>query len=146
MAGVYWVGQDGNTYMKGDGIDGVQKWFAPLQSPQQMGFSQIDDPVHPTGKVFGATTPPPSTTDTPVFNRAAAENTQRAIDEIPGLLNAALEAERQKYRNAISGFDAQEAQQRKTYDESTVTNQKNYDSNFMESIRAGIKGLGGHLS
>lgn len=139
MAGVYWVGQDGNTYMKGDGLDGVQKWFAPLKSPQQLGFTQIDDPVNPP--VTSA--PSGGGSSAPALNTGAIRNTQATIDQLPGILQAALEAEAQKYKNAVSGFDAQEGQQRKTYDESTVTNQQNYDANFMDSIRAGIKGLGG---
>lgn len=140
MAGVYWVGQDGNTYMKGDGLDGVVKWFAPLKSPQQMGFTQIDDPVNPTASsapTGGGGSPAPT------LNQAAVNNTQATIDQIPGLLEAALASEAQRYKNAIGGFDTQEQQQRGTYDKSTTTNQLNYDSNFMDSIRAGIKGLGG---
>lgn len=145
MAGVYWVGQDGNTYMKGDGLDGVVKWVAPLKSPQQFGFTEIADPVNPpasnapTGSGGGSGYSAPA----PVLNQGAINNTQATIDQIPGLLQAALAAEGQRYQNAISGFGAQEKQQRDTYDTSTVTNQQNYDANFMDSIRAGIKGLGG---
>lgn len=147
MAGVYWVGQDGNTYMKGDGFNGgqVTKWSVPFQSPQNLGYTQIEDPVNPRGDVEGATTTAPSGGGTvaPKLNQAAVDNTQRTIDEIPGLLRAALESEGTRYQNAISGFDTQEGQQRKTYDASTTTNQQNYDANFMDSIRAGIHGLGG---
>lgn len=46
--GVYWVGQDGNTYMKASGISGVQKWSAPLLPPDQLGLTQIADPSAPT--------------------------------------------------------------------------------------------------
>lgn len=146
MAGVYWVGQDGNTYMKGDATGDTMKWIAPLKSPQQLGYQLIDDPVNPTGNVPGASSAPSGGgggTPAPRLNQAAINNTQMTIDQIPGLLQAAIEAENQRYRNAISGFDTQEQQQRKTYDESTVTNQQNYDANYMDSIRAGIKGLGG---
>lgn len=144
MAGVYWVGQDGNTYMKGDEIGGTTKWIAPLKSPQQLGYTLIDDPVNPTR------TPAPTGggggTPAPVLNQAAVNNTQLAIDQIPGLLQAAIEAENQRYRNTVSGFDTQEQGQRKTYDESSTTNQLNYDQNYMDSIRAGIKGLGGLMN
>lgn len=138
--GVYWVGQDGNTYMRGEGDAQAFKWFAPLQSPEQMGYTLIDDPVNPTrtpaptGGTGGAA---------PVLNTGAISNTQRAIDEIPGLLQAALAAENQRYQNITRGFNEQEAAQRGTYDKSTTTNQLNYDANFMDSIRAGVKGLGG---
>lgn len=140
MAGVYWVGQDGNTYMKGDATGDTMKWIAPFKTPEQLGYSLIDDPVNPTR------TPAPTGgggSTAPVFNEGAARNTQMTIDQIPGLLQAALEAEGQRFRNVMGGFDTQEQQQRGTYDKSTETNQLNYDSNFMDSIRAGVKGLGG---
>lgn len=145
MAGVYWTGQDGNTYMRGEGDAQALKWIAPLKSPEQMGYTLIDDPVNPTGNVLGASTAPTGgTVAAPkVLNQGAINNTQATIDQLPGLLQAALEAEGQRYRNAISGFDTQEQQQRGTYDKSTETNQLNYDANFMDSIRAGVKGLGG---
>jgi hypothetical protein len=82
----------------------------------------------------------------PELNMGAIRNTQRAIDEIPGLLEAALAAERTRRGNVLKTFDAQEGQQRKTYDGSTVTNQQNYDGNYMDSIRAGIGGLGGLMN
>lgn len=85
-------------------------------------------------------------TPAPVFNEAGVRNTQLTIDQLPGLLEAALAAERQRYGNTVNQFNTQEQGQRKTYDESTVTNTKNYDANFMDSIRAGIKGLGGLMS
>lgn len=50
--GVYWVGQDGNTYMKASGLDGVQKWSAPLIAPDQAGLVKIADPT--------VSTPPPT--------------------------------------------------------------------------------------
>ena len=138
MAGVYWIGQDGNTYMKGDATGDTRKWIAPLQSPQQLGYTLIDDPVNPRGS-----SAPSGGGGGAAFNDAAARNTQLTIDQIPGILQAALAAEAQKYQNAVSGFNAQEDTQRKNYDASTVTNQQNYDANFMDSIRAGIKGLSG---
>lgn len=81
-----------------------------------------------------------------VFNQAGAENTQRTIDQLPALLQAALEAENTSYGNTVNGFKAAEDTQRGTYGKSTITNQQNYDANFMDSIRAGIKGLGGLMA
>lgn len=109
-------------------------------------------PMGGGGNVLGASTnagsPAPASGGAarPVLNRAAVDNTQRTIDQLPGLLAAALAAENQNYSNTIGGFNSQEQSQRKTYDGSTVTNQQNYDSNFMDSIRAGIKGLGGLMA
>lgn len=162
---VYWIGQDGNIYY-GSGQEG-----APVQnlgSAQNGQFSaqsdglydrftdngvpsltyaatQIQDPA--VGTSSTSTTAPSrgggNADPAPVFNQAAADNTQRTINEIPGLLEAALAAEEARYGNAKRAFDTQETTQRGQYKESSDTNQLNYDANFMDSIRAGIKGLGG---
>lgn len=79
----------------------------------------------------------------PALNQAAINNTQIALDQLPAILQAAIAAEQTRKANTIRGFDDQEQGQRETYDTSTVTNQQNYDSNYMDSIRSGIKGLGG---
>lgn len=81
-----------------------------------------------------------------VLNQAGVMNTQRTINELPALLEAALRAEKTRYGNTVGEFAEQEAGQRKTYDNSVVTNQQNYDANFMDSIRAGVQGLGGLMS
>ena len=95
------------------------------------------------GSSSRATSGSGSGTIMPALNQAAVNNTQISLDQLPALLQAALNAETIKRGNTVRGFDDQEAGQRKTYDQSTTTNQQNYDSNFMESIRSGIKGLGG---
>lgn len=79
----------------------------------------------------------------PALNMAAINNTQLALDQLPALLDAALRAEATRRDNTLRGFNDQETGQRKQYDESTVTNQQNYDANYMDSIRTGVKGLGG---
>lgn len=155
---VYWIGQDQNIWLKDaagtrnmgpagasvtrpDATGFYDPWADPVETPMRFNAQQIADPMvqqsAPTGG--GGTISRP-------LNQAGIDNTQRAIDEIPGLLEAALAAERTRYGNTTRGFNEQEAGQRRTYDESTVTNQKNYDANFMDSIRAGIKGLSGLMS
>lgn len=86
--------------------------------------------------------PAPTSTNKPL-NTAAIANTQLAIDQLPAILKAALDAEAASHQNVLNTFDQQEQGQRKTYDTSSTTNQQNYDSNFMDSIRAGIQGLAG---
>lgn len=147
---VYWIGADGNAYVKGP--DGVQKYtgvsnaqaggFDGLldgQYGKSVGATQIADPNAPAPQAPGAGTGGAAK----VFNQAGADNTQRTIDQMGPLLQAALEAEGTRYGNVVNGFNTQEAGQRDTYGKSTTTNQQNYDANFMDSIRAGIKGLGG---
>lgn len=79
----------------------------------------------------------------PALNQAAINNTQLALDQLPALLDAALRAEATRRDNTLRGFSDQETGQRRQYDESTTTNQQNYDSNYMAAIRSGIQGLGG---
>lgn len=159
---VAWVGADGNLWWRqGDNVinagnanqyeftsGGIRALDFNTPLGQGSGFApgvdQIADPnapqQAPRGDGSGSAAP------AKVFNQAGASNTQATIDQIPGLLEAALQAERQKYQNTVGEFNQQEQGQRKTYDTSTVTNQQNYDANFMDSIRAGIKGLGGLMS
>jgi len=82
----------------------------------------------------------------PVLNQAAVNNTQGSIDALAGILQRALDAENQKYTNAETLFNEQQAGEQGRYDKGTETNQLNYDSNLMASLRAGAKGLGGLLS
>lgn len=96
-----------------------------------------------TGVLGSGTGAPSGAPVMPALNQAAVNNTQISLDQLPQILQAALEAEAVRKGNTLRGFDDQEGAQRRTYDESTTTNQQNYDSNYMESIRSGIKGLGG---
>lgn len=82
----------------------------------------------------------------PALNTSAINNTQLALDQLPSLLQAALDAESRNHANTVAGFNAQEGAQRDQYGKSTTTNQLNYDSNFMDSIRSGIQGLGGLIN
>lgn len=158
---VYWIGQDGNIWLKDSGgtrnmgpaggqaqpdaTGFLDPWASiPYETPMRFNATQIADPmVTPSNP---APTGGGSSAPAKVFNQAGADNTQRAIDQIPGLLEAAMNAENIRYQNTVNDFNAQEQGQRKTYETSGITNQKNYDSTFMDSIRAGIKGLGGVLS
>lgn len=147
--GVYWVGQNGKTYMKAEGMDGVQEWFAPLKSPEQMGLTRIDDPVNPTGQVQGASTSAPSGSAGPKLNQAAVDATNQAI--------SSLDVERDTgYRNIDDSFGslmsryAKEAEQNEgDYTEQTENNtndlQKN-KQNALVSAAQGRRGLRGTLS
>jgi hypothetical protein len=160
MNGTYWFGQDGNVYVQGpQGTNAAGAVDANSESYwNNQGFTKIPDPavggvIINTGNApgYGAPAPTGSTggSSAPagkVFNQAGADNTQRTIDQIPGLLQAALAAEATNHSNTLNGFDSAQQGQQKTYDDSTVTNQKNYDGNFMDSIRSGIHGLGGLLA
>jgi hypothetical protein len=153
--GVFWIGDNGQVYVKGDqGTNAAGSADANTQKYwTSQGYDMISDP-NPTigGQGYSATTTnnitPTSNTSEPakVFNQAGADNTQKTIDQIAPLLQAALESENTRRTNTVNGFNAAEATQRKTYGDSTVTNQQNYDSNFMGSILAGIHGLSGLMA
>lgn len=157
---VAWVGADGNLWWRqGDQVinagsankyeftnGGLRALDFSTPLGEGAGFApgvdRIEDPNAPqTAPVSGG-----SGVSRPVLDQAAVNNTQATIDQIPGLLQAALEAEGKRYSNVINEFNTQEQGQRKTYEGSTTTNQQNYDANFMDSIRAGIKGIGGLMS
>lgn len=160
MAGTYTTGQDaqGNWYVYNQGVIPFRagmlyygndtNQFDSLKASLNSAGGQEQWEGYQTGGSTASAAPSGggSAAPRPVFNQAGADNTQRTINEIPGLLNAALAAERTRYGNTVSEFNNQEAGQRKTYDTSTTTNQQNYDANFMDSIRAGIKGLGGLMA
>lgn len=145
--GAYWIGADGNVWLDGKNQGQLLKDYgngydAQFSSGQG---TRIDDPNPPQNRVQ-APAGGGGGAAKPVFNQAGVTNTQRTLDELPGLLEAALAAERVKYGNTINEFNTQEQGQRKTYDQSTITNQQNYDGNFMDSIRSGITGLSGLMS
>lgn len=156
MDAAYWIGADGNIWLKDQaGTRNMGRANATVARPDATGFydpyagagetpvrfnaQQIADPM-------AIQTAPAAGTPGKALNQAGVNNTQSTIDQIPALLQAALQAEGTTYGNTTGGFDAAEGAQRKTYDASTVTNQKNYDANFMDSIRAGIHGLGGLMA
>lgn len=159
---VYWIGQDGNIWYKDSGgtrnmgsaaanagnpAPDASGFYDPWAGPEDAGHvvrfnaQQIADPA-----VQQAAPTNPTGTTKPALNTAAVSNTQRTIDQIAPLLSAALGSEDVNYGNTKAGFDSQQGTQQKTYDTSTTTNQQNYDSNFMDSIRSGIKGLGGLMA
>lgn len=163
MADVAWIGQDGNLWYKGS--QGVQNWGSAnnyqfvdggLRSTnadsllgQGAGFApgvtQIPDPAVVERTVVagdgggGGAAPK-------VFNQAGASATQNTIDQLSRILPTLLQEQEAKYRNTEAELGRQREAQQNQYNTSTTTNQQNYDANFMDSIRAGIKGLGGVLS
>lgn len=152
---VYWIGADGNIYNKTSaGVTnlGASTGNSTAANLTLNGATQISDPnpgnpVAPT-TTTGTTAPtnPNGAAAPKVLNQAAVNNTQGTLDQLPGSLASALGSENQNYANTNAGFNSQEGQQRTAYDSGSVTNQQNYDSNYMDSIRAGIKGLGGLMA
>lgn len=164
MAGaVYWIGQDNNIWYKdGSGTRNMGRADATVTRPDDTGFydpwaesidsavrtnaTRIDDPMVQQETTNTAPTGGSTAPQYKEFNEAAANNTQKAIDQIPGLIQAALTAEQQKYQNTLRDFAQQEQSQRGQYDQSSTTNMQNYDANMMDSVRAGVRGLSGLMN
>lgn len=155
MAGIYWVGSDNNTYYKGGGGDSApvlnlgkgDQRFHPLI---KRGATLVDDP-NPGGGVLAASTTAPSSgggggSAPPVLNQAAVDATQASLASLDTILANALASSKTGYTNAITQLDEQEKQERGRYDEGTVGNMKNYDSNLAASLRAGRSGRAGLMA
>lgn len=150
---VFWIGNDGNVYLhNGDGTAtnmGAATGTGTTANLVLNGASQITNPGNPGTPTGGGGTPAPSNptgVTHPALNVDAVNNTQGTIDQIPGILQAALQSEDQTHQNSMNTFNQQQNTQQATHDASTTTNQQNYDANFMDSIRAGVKGLGSLVS
>lgn len=150
-SGAYWLGRDGNYYLRANNTDGVVNLGKSPSNNQNFvdmvnvgAYSQIDDP-----NVRQDTAPAPGGgggSSRPALNQALVNNTQAQIDQMGSLLADALAAENQRYSNVRGDFDRSATQERSRYDEGSTTNMQNYDRNLMSSVRAGAQGLGGLMS
>jgi hypothetical protein len=148
--GVYWIGQNGKTYMKVEGGNGVQEWFAPLKSPEQMGLQRIDDPVNPTGQVQGAaTTAPSGAAAGPKLNQAAVDATNQAIGSLDVERDTGYRNIDDSFNSLLSKYDKEAARTGEDYTEQTETNTNNLTKNKQNALLAaaqGRRGLRGTLS
>lgn len=143
--GVYWIGQDGETYMKADIFDGVQRWFAPLQSPQQLGLRQIDDPMVAQQVSTGGD----SGGESKVLNRAAIDATEQAIGSLGTEQETGYSNIDDSYESLIGGYDKERTRNEADYKEQGVTNNQNLLKNKQNALLAaaqGRRGLRGTLA
>lgn len=157
MAGVYWIGQDGNTYAKGDNFQGVRNvseamagqdpgnnpWVDILNS-----YQKIDDP-NPVAKTATTTAPKRNTggaTSSKPLNQAQVDATNQSLGSLGQILADALANAQTGYDNARNQFNTQETTQRARYDQESLKNQQNYDANLGASLRAGRSGLSGLMA
>lgn len=146
--GVYWVGQDGNTYMKADTLNGVVKWVAPYQTPQQMGLTEIADPLAPPSPT-NTTTNANVSTPAKSVNMAAVGATQQAIDSLGTELDTGYRNIDDSYNALMSGYEQDKARTEGDYQENTTTNNQNLEKNTQNAYVAaaqGRRGLRGTLS
>lgn len=149
--GSFWIGQDGNVWVQGhQGTNAAGR--ADDNSTNywsNMGYQQIFDPAgydaSGVNDLIGGgaqKTPAPR----PVLNQGAINNTRMNLDALAGILAEALGSAQTGYNNANNQFAAQEQQQKGQYDESTLRNMGNYDSNLAAALRAGRSGRQGLMA
>lgn len=147
-SGAFWRGADGNVWVAGNrGTNSAGKWDANTYKYwSDRGYRLIVDPVNPPAPPSsgrsGSSAPAPA----PQLNQAAVDATRQSLDSLGTILAQALASAQTGYDNANRQLDLQEQQQRAQYDESTLNNMKNYDSNLAASLRAGRSGLSGLMA
>lgn len=144
--GVYWIGQDGNTYMKAAGMEGVQKWAAPLLPPEQLGLRQIDDPMvaEQTNSGTGGKGEPAK-----VLNQAAVGATQQAIDSLGTEQEVGYGNIEGGFNSLTGQYDKERARNKADYDEENVNNNQSLIKNKQNALLAaaqGRRGLRGTLA
>ena len=155
--GTFWRGADGNVWVAGEGgTNSAGAWdnntFNYWKNRQ---YKLINDPTGQYNPVSGGTTSS-SPSGAPsgggsgggggVFNQAAVDATNASLGSLGTILAQALASAETGYNNANSQFNSQEKLQREQYDEGTLGNMKNYDSNLAASLRAGRSGLSGLMA
>lgn len=155
--GAYWIGQDGNVWLKSAAgvknggpaslYDSMGKWdqvnmnydrIADPNPPQQSQPQQTSISA-PVGGGSGASSSKP-------LNQGAIDATLASLRGLDTVRQNALSSADTGYSNAIDALNQQESGQRKSYDENTVSNMGNYDSNLAASLRAGRSGLSGLMA
>lgn len=152
MAGVFWIGQDGKTYMKGAETGDTQEWRAPFKTPQMLGYTQIDDPVNPTQRQTGGSTAPTgggTTASKPVLNQAAVDATGQALSSLDVERDTGYKNIDDSFSSLISKYDKEAARNEEDYNEQTESNTNSLTKNKQNALVAaaqGRRGLRGTLA
>jgi len=156
--GVYWYGQDGNIWLKGN--DGVKNVGA-LDDIRGTDFAtaifannqRIDDPNpgNPGANSSQNTAPTPRQTGNSApankpLNQAQVDATNQSLGSLGQILANAYASAQTGYDNARDQLNSQETTQRARYDQESLKNQQNYDANLGASLRAGRSGLSGLMA
>lgn len=167
MAGVYWVGSNGNTYVKADGMNGVQDWGSGgIARAKTMGYSVIADPatgrlapeVNAGGLATGWVDPSGGYVDGGVAGSAApqfkdttaARNaTQANIDAVDVGLNNSLAGINSEFERIMRQYAEEKELNTKAYDEQTQQNEQRRSAGTQAGLLAaaqGARGLRGVLA
>lgn len=150
---VYWVGRDGNAYLKGDdgqvkNVGTVVKAFdngAEVRGGasglgQSIQAQRIDDPVPaPSGGGGG--------TDKKVLNEAAISNTRKAIESLDDQRSIGYKNIDDDYNSLLNKYIRDAAKNEGEYNDQTVTNTQNLQKNKQNALvgaaqgRRGLRGV-----
>lgn len=155
MAGVYWTGANGLTYVRADGVNGGEVmalgegWDQNQNAVDLInGLERIEDPNPPAP----TTTPAPtggggggggSSTPDPVLNQAAIDNTAKAISSLDTDLSVGYGNIDNDYNSVIGGYDQERARTEADYKEEGVTNTTNLQRNKQNALVSAAQGLRG---
>lgn len=153
MADVYWIGQDGNIWLKDaagtrnmgaaaaarpDAGGFYDPWADMGEAPIRFNAQQIPDPmVQQSAPSGGGGTPRPA------VNQIAVNNTLDSIRRLDEILGQQLAEDQNRFNETQQRLGLQRQRQRSQFDEGIVTNNQNYGRNLMASVGAGSRGLRG---
>lgn len=158
VSGKYWLGSDGNYYLRANNVNGVVNLGkSPSQNQSFTTFAnsgqyqQMDDPNPQTPKVTTTTaaTGGSGSGTKKVDNTAAISNTQKAIDSLGTEQSVGYSNVDNNYNSVIGEYDADAAKATADYQEQDVTNNTNLLKNKQNALAAaaqGRRGLRGTLS
>lgn len=153
---VYWIGANGNAYVKGD--DGSVKDYGKADAGSddsqvriyREGYGNLSIPANriadpnppkqttPTGTGGGGTDP-----NKKVLNQAAIDNTQKALASLDDELNIGYGNIDQSYGSLVGKYDQERGRTRQDYEEEGVTNTQNLQRNKQNALVSGAQGLRG---
>jgi hypothetical protein len=157
--GVYWIGQDGNVWVKGDkgthaagaaDINTGQYWnsrgFQLIDDPNPIkpGATQASNQTAPAGGSSSASAEPakPDRSNDIALNLAGLGT----LDSSFNTGNAAID---QQYNSVVSGYDEETGAAKTRFDDSNTSNNQNYQKNYQTSLvnaAQGRQGLFGKLA
>lgn len=144
---VYWIGANGNVYLKAPETDTSGRWTVTDMGKIDLsrgevypGAVQIADPSAktPTGQVTGPTGPAG-----PVLNTAAVDATNQAINSLGVEQQVAYQNIDDSLRSVIGKYDREAGRNEEDYTGQTVTNNTNLQKNKQNALVAGAQGRRG---
>lgn len=147
LQGDYWVGQDGNLYVKAAGVQGANG--APVDnlgknssvldtSLAGLGAKQISDPAVPPAPTGGGSTGGGGTTSS-----GGGHLPQSTIDAVMQSIANSIADAQGKYQNALNADNQYQANGDTQYEAAAANNREGRAQAFQQAEQAGAQGLQG---